>query len=407
MNRRTHEILRTDEDRVSWDKYIEHVDVLDQLTSEQKERVKEAFQYLRQPDVLGERFLSRAHVKGHPLFEYFVNTSPWTRKWLTRFTAAMKSLRDAEGFSTCMKEEIKDAEEFSERESVLEVAYKFFNAGFEVSFDPSVTVLRPRGFTNRLVPTQKAPDLKIVNRENGEEIIVEVSAQSKSDLSKQCSRIYHTVFEILVSYALHREYLFPCARIDRILDDDELKVLEGELWQLIEKVKGSGQVEYLINNKIEACLAPEHQKDVPNQWGDERGIKVIPIEGPSIPLKDPLRLKRNIRKEQEQLPVDRSGIVVITADWTLLFHAHGPLTIMSEVEDVMNDLPKVSCAVVSCSYQSGDEEGYACSEGQHTIIKRTTDEELIEETIISRNPSCAIQLSTATFDKVRAAFILG
>jgi hypothetical protein len=112
MDARTFEIFRADENRVSWDKYIEHVDVIDQLTDEQKECAKEAFRYLRQPGVLGEMFLAHARDTGHPLFSYFRNTVPWTRKWLTRFAEGLKSLRDAEGFSACMKEEIKDAAEY-------------------------------------------------------------------------------------------------------------------------------------------------------------------------------------------------------------------------------------------------------------------------------------------------------
>lgn len=407
MDERTFEIFRADENRVSWDKYIEHVDVIDQLTDEQKERAKEAFRYLRQPGVLGEMFLAHARDTGHPLFSYFTNTVPWTRKWLTRFAEGLKSLRDAEGFSACMKEEIKDADKFKERESVLEVAYKFFNAGFDVSFDPSVTVSKPRGFTGRLVPTQATPDLKIINKETGEELLVEVSALGESDLSKQAGHTYHTVFGVLVDYALHREYLFPRARIHRILDAEELGKLVEQFRDLINEVKSSGKVCYLINDEIEACLAPAHEMDIPDKWGAERGITAIPIEGPSIPLRDPLRTKRIIRKEQKQLPNNKPGIVVITTDWTLLFHAHGLKTIMSEVEDAVRDFPKIWCAIVTCTYQSGDEEGYAFYDEQHTVIKRITGEELIEETIISLNPPCTFQLPDATFNKVRHAFIQG
>jgi len=407
MSERTFEIFRTEEDRVNWDKYIEHVDVIEQLTDEEKERGKEAFLYLRQPEVLGEKFLGHAHATGHPLFRTFRNTVPWTRKWLTRFAEAMKSLQTADGFSTCMKEEIKDAGKYKEREYVLEVAYKLFNAGFEISFDPAVTVPKPRGFTGRLIPIETVPDLKIIDRETREEIFVEVSAMGESDPSKQSERTYHTVFNVLVSYALHELYLFPRARIHRILDDDELNELVPKLFELINEVKSSGKVCYLISDEIEACLAPANEQDFPSQWAAERGITGRPIEGPLIPLRDPLRMKRIIRKEQKQLPPNKPGIVVITTDWSLLFHAHGLRTIMDEAEEAVREFPKLACAVVSCSYQGGDEEGHLFAEGGHTIIKRITNEKLIEQTIITLNPSSSFQMPASTFDRVRLAFIQG
>src|SRR5436305_14455955 len=99
MGSRTFEIFRTDEDFVKWDKHVEHVDAIDQFTGEEKDRAKDALAYLRKPDVLGEGFLDYASKKDHPLFHYFKNTAPWTRKWLTRFAGAMRDLRDADGFS--------------------------------------------------------------------------------------------------------------------------------------------------------------------------------------------------------------------------------------------------------------------------------------------------------------------
>ena len=279
MGSRAFEIFRTDEDRVNWVKYAEHVDVLDGLTGEQKEHAKEALRYLRRPDVLGERFLAYARKSEHPLFSYFSNTVPWTRRWLIRFATAMRDLRYADGFSACVKGQIKDADKFTERESVLDIAYKFFLAGFEVSFDPSVTVSKPRGLTGRRVSSQGVPDLKIVNRETGEEVLVEVSALGKSDISKQSARTYHTVFGVLVDYALHREHIFPRARIRRILEDGELRVLVEQLRKLIEEVKSSGEVRHLVNDEIEVCLAPAHLKDVPDRWADELGIEDAPVEG--------------------------------------------------------------------------------------------------------------------------------
>lgn len=400
-------IFGNNEDREKWDKHAEHADAVEEFTDGEKDKVKEALSYLRGPDVLGENFITRARRSEHPLWSYFAGPVPWKLQWLTRFAAAMRELRDVDGFQDHMKEQIKEAEKFSERESVLEIAYKFFKAGFGVSFDPPVSVSKPRGLTGRLLSFQGAPDLKIVDGETGEEIFVEVSALGESDISKQCDRNYHLVRDILVERALFTESLFPRARVRRILDDDELVELAGQLSELVAKVKGSGEVEYLENDMIEACVAPAHQKDVPDRWAEERGIEDIPVEGPTIPLQDPFRIKRIIRKEQKQLPSGKPGIVVITTDWTLLFHANGVGAVISELEAVLRDLPQLSGAVACCTYGGGEKEGYVASGGPHTAVKRVTKAGLTEETVISFNPSCVVPLSDRASNKVRDAFIRG
>lgn len=407
MGSRAFEIFKDDKDREKWDKHVEHVDAVEELADGEKDKVKEAFWYLRGSDVLGEGFITHARKSGHPLWSYFAGPVPWKLRWLTRFAAAMRELRDADGFQDHVKEQIKEVEKFSERGSVLEIAYKFFKAGFEVSFDPAVAVSKPRGLTRRLLSFQGAPDLKIVDKETGEEIFVEVSALGTSDISKQCDRNYRLLWDILAERALFTESLFPRARVRRILDDDELRELAGQLQELVSKVKSSGEVQYLENDMVEACVAPAHQKDVPDQWADERGIEDIPVEGPSIPLQDPFRIQRIIRKKQRQLPDGRPGVVVITTDWALLFHANGVGAVISELEAVLRDLPRLSCAIACCTYGGGEKEGYVASNEQHTAIKRVTETGLTEEAVISLNPSCAVPLSEGTSDKVRDAFIRG
>lgn len=378
---------------------------MEEFTGGEKDKLKEALSYLRRPDVLGEGFITRTRRCGHPLWSYFAGPVPWKLRWLTRFATAMRELRDAAGFRDHLKEQIKDAGKFSERESVLEIVYKFFTAGFEVSFDPAVAVSKPRGLTGRRLSFQGAPDLKIVNKETGEEIFVEVSALGTSDIARQCKRNHDLVWDILAERALFRESLIPRARVRRILDEDELTELAEQLRELVAKVKSSSEVQYLENDMIEACIAPAHLKDVPDRWADEKGIEDMPVEGPSIPLQDPFRIQRIIRKEQKQLPDGRPGIVVITTDWTLLFHANGVGAVISELETVLRDLPRLSCAVACCTYGGGEKEGYVASNRHHTAVKRVTEVGLTEEAVISFNPSCAVPLSDGASDKVRNAFI--
>ena len=76
MSTKIFEIFSEDEDWVKWDKYIQYVDEIDGLTNDQKDRAKQAIQYLRRPEVLGERFLSHARRDNHPFFHYIRGTMP-------------------------------------------------------------------------------------------------------------------------------------------------------------------------------------------------------------------------------------------------------------------------------------------------------------------------------------------
>ena len=96
---------------------------------------------------------------------------------------------------------------------------------------------------------------------------------------------------------------------------------------------------------------------------------------------------------------------MITTDWTLLFFTYGVGLIASDLAEVLHDIPKLSCAVVSCTYQGGSEEEYAIADGPHTAVKRRTEAGLTEQTVITLNPSCARPPSTSAVDKLRDAFV--
>ncbi len=406
---KTYEIFRNEEDWADWDKHIQHIDTMNGLTAVQKERAKQAFQYLRMSDALGESFFR--HNKNHPLYDYITGVASWPRKmkWLIRFAEAMKNLQSANGFSEHVKNVIiKDKAKFTERESVLELAYKFFNVGFRPSFDPKVTVLKPRGITGRLLPFQTTPDLMLIDDEVGEEILIEISALTWGKLKEQASRTYHRIFNLLTTGALWREDLSPRARINRILDDEELDDLVPCIQELINAARANNEFrEFVDTDTIEMCIAPILEEGRADKWAEERGIKDIPVQGPSYTPYDSVRLKNIIRKEQNQLPDDKPGIVIITADWSLLLFAHSYEEVTSSLAEVLREFPKLICAAASHTYQSGGEKEYAINYGPHIIIKRATSEELIEETVITINERSKFDIQSSTFVKLCNAFIKG
>lgn len=406
---RLFEIFKTEEDWTDWDKFIQFIDLVDELTPEQKELAKQALQYLRRPEVFGETFLAYARRNNHPFYGHFAPTAPWKFKWLTRFAEAMKSFRDADGFSDRVRDVmVSEPGRFDERESVIEIAYKLRSMGFKMSFDPKATVRKPRGMTRRMLPFPTTPDLLLVDEEAGEEILIEVSALSWGDLSERSSRMYRRVFDLVTTGALWRGDLYACARIYRIIEGKELDELAARIHEVINDARSNNEFrELLEEGTIVMCAAPWREKETADAWAAKYDIELFPVEAPPYTPYDPIRLKSRIQNEQWQLPEDRPGMIIITADRSLLLFFHSYEEITASLEESLHEYPKLVCAVATHTYQGGQEEGYIATGGPHTVVKRTTDEDLIEETVFSLNESSKFQLSSSVMEKVRNAFIKG
>jgi hypothetical protein len=91
-----------------WDKLILSCDDVRGMTDEEKERARQEIGYLRQ--VLGEGFLRRAIVKGHPIYWPVINTTRSTRLWFISVAEALKELSGASGFRGVHLVEKRDEE---------------------------------------------------------------------------------------------------------------------------------------------------------------------------------------------------------------------------------------------------------------------------------------------------------
>lgn len=143
MNIKPHEIFVCEEDRWNWDKYIQCWNQ-SELDDADRQRTNDSLRYLR--NVLGERYLMIADRQRNPmLFWYFTDSSDGARLSMIRFAEALRALEGSTGYKASLKRvrRPKNIEELLEGRSVVEVAYKFFRAGFSIEeFEPRVT----RGF---------------------------------------------------------------------------------------------------------------------------------------------------------------------------------------------------------------------------------------------------------------------
>jgi hypothetical protein len=281
------------EDWTNWERLIEQCSTCNELADPEKEKAKRAFLLLKQE--FGEEFLVKALEDFHPIMYYFVNSAPWTRKWLTRFADALTTLRTTEGYPSLLKR-VKAKNKFFEGESVLEVAYKFSKAGFGVSIDPSTSVNR------------KVPDLKITNKETGEELFVEVSVQQQSMNHTKAIRTFYEFFNQLSPF----HGLTYCGRILKILSKRHMAEVIETVKNKIEVAKKENSFqELIIEDTIELGIAPYKDTDVLAAWAKSKGLELGRFTGPPFNLDEIPRTRMKIEREQLQLPQNSPNILVI------------------------------------------------------------------------------------------------
>ncbi|PYS47891.1 MAG: hypothetical protein DMF68_14800 [Acidobacteria bacterium] len=379
----------------TWDKYVLLCDEVAGLTNHERKRVQGAFSHLRQ--VLGEKFVIRAFKEGHPLFGTLINNVAITRLWLARFSDALQALREVEGFQGLLRR-IKRSDQFAEGSSVLDVAFQFHSAGFKVTFDPQVMVTL-QGGEKRL----KVPDIKIVNEETGEEIIVEVSIleigaafRESFDTSSFSLRLFTEVLQ-LAGLTIH-------ARMSDAFDEDCVDEVFKNLAALSNEVTRAGKFRALVDQYIEAGIAPDSNKAELIRWATEHGIG-DGFTGPSIWFDEISRARMKIRDKLAQLPEDRPGIIVIPATDTMLFHYYNIGLIINVLSEEISRYPKLWSVMLSHNHLGDrDKVTKVVVAGSHKVVDKPLADALQRKTAILRNEACALPITKVTQDKIERAF---
>ena len=373
------------EDYKSWDKLIQHCSEIEGLTDFEKEKAKRAFLFLKQE--FGEPFLGQVFIDRHPFGFNIINTAPWTRKWITWFAEAVKSLRDSDGFGSLLKR-LKDKDRYVEAESVLEVAYRLSRAGFQIAFDPQA------------LENKKVPDLRINNEEKNEELFVEISIQRQS-LARIKSMA--TMDAITKPLWLSFPFLNYCGIVHKALSEKHLVEISREVEKAVERMKAQDAFEELIiEGTLELGLSPDKDRDVLAKWASSRGIKTGELIGPGIDENELHRTKMKIQKEQNQLPRSNPNILVIN-DTNLFFGLRDIRMGMSELEECVYEFPHLLFAIITGSSLGGP-ESMTLMKDQHVFVKKTRYDVLVEQSMILLNRYCSFNISPATISKVYLAF---
>jgi hypothetical protein len=415
METNPHELFKTMEDRWSWDRYIQQVDLIE-LSDLDRQRAKDAFVYLK--DILGEGFLRRAETERNPIYLwFFVNAAPPARLALIRFVNALTAL---EGTRNCrsalrdIKRRLKtpeDLERLTEKLSMVHVAHKFLMGGFDVEFDPVISVV---GVSGRAAP--KKPDLRIVDRENDQEIIVEVSRMKASDNQQLISRTFNVIWWVLIDEGMHGDpealrditksrHILTYAVIHRGIEDEELKEIVEQIRKLIANARtGLEFGELIIPDTIEVGIASYDNHHLAKEWAASRGLKDDMVRGASIESDEIVRAKRKLRTELEQIPPEKPGIIMLEARDNLLFFVYDLGALAIYLGEELKRHPKILWAVFFHSFDIGGSESYSRPIGPHSFVNRVHSDGSTEQLLIIRNVEYPNSVPPSTLKKIESAF---
>jgi hypothetical protein len=408
MDKNPFEIFKNEDDYLKWDKYREQLELIE-LTETDRGRARNSISYLRK--LLGEDFLQIARQQGNLVLPwFFMNAAPRARLSLISFAEALGALEKSDKFGGLV-DRIKDPRRVEEALTVLDAAYKFLSAGFDVCFDPVVTVADKYG-----VMQPKMPDLKLTDEETGEEIFVEVSRLRPGAKQTQISQTHDVIWRVVHTAVTMApgvlediqkpKYVLPYVRIERALEADELRDVAGIVGEVIREVIATWEYrEYSVENTMEMVVSPTNDHSRAKEWAAARNMRDW-VESPPIPFNEINRAKGKIFGELHQLPDDKPGVVVIpAASGNLLFFVYDVRAIILELDKEVSRHPKLLCAVVSHSFtESGKAEQFVATLGQHVICSKRDEDMSMEQAVIIHNGACAMSVADSTLAKIRRAF---
>lgn len=319
-----------------------------------------------------------------------------------RAASALQVLNKEEGFKDLWKR-IRSTEHISqavEGLSVLEVAYKFFRAGFKVIFEPSATVTKRSRGKQSISP--KKPDLKLLNEETKEEVYVEVTALGISESHRLITNTYDRISALLFPLLSHDYVIY--ARIHKALSEQSLRDIEARIKLLIETARAKNEGCILeIPGVIELGIVPEKNTDCVHQWAATKGIGPG-VTGALIPMLELPRTRKRVYRKVHQLPGNCPGIIVIH-QYNPLFQIYSPEEIVSEIEREVQKHPQLLCKIISHRYLSPSEASDSMEKkGPHLALRMRIVDPLWENTTILFNDLYKEAITNSTVEKLQDSF---
>ncbi|OGF01590.1 MAG: hypothetical protein A2509_03085 [Candidatus Edwardsbacteria bacterium RIFOXYD12_FULL_50_11] len=361
-----------------WAKMINSCENIEGLSKKEIKESQDAFKVLQ--NTLGINFLEMVFSKNHPMTFNLINVVAWTRRWIIWLAKAIDVSLNYDKKRSILKR-LKDPDKYYEGLSVLKYADKLSRMGFEISIDEMIG--------------KKVPDIKVINKENGETFVIEVSIQKRSVHEEKAFEIMRSVTFAVFCSAPGMSY---CGGIYKYLADKHLADVICKVKDIAVSSKSNNLFKCLhIPYILDFAIAPSEDDPKLINWAKRYRTQPGQFSGPDDEVNHFRRLEAKVFKEQEQLPIDKPGIIIIESND--LFRTRDYRGTISRIEDIVYKYDKLAVLIISGSYIGSGSNVIIQKEG-HKYIGIKKNDLLFEQYYFIKNKYCNHKLSKETLDKI-------
>lgn len=323
------------------------------------------------------------------LFSNLANTAPWTYQWVAWLVDALHRLEPCPGYAS-LRRRLTDPLWFDEACSVLQVAERLQQVGFELQIDREVEI---RGH-------RRVPDLCLRDPATGVGFYGEVSVLFSADRFTAAWR----AFERICEPALPRgpAPLISAGLILRDVAENEIDGLRNRVvWEMMEVRRDGKFREVVIDGTLVLALAPVAEQDQVIAWARQRDITPGGIGGVMPPIDHFTRLRQKLKLKVEQLPDGMPNLLVITAQ-DLFLQARDPRALIPIAAELLTGLSQLAVLVLHCAEGLPVTPGVE-HHGPHTFAAGSYGGEL-QQYLIVRNTHCDVPMPNATLRRMQQAW---
>jgi hypothetical protein len=377
---------------LEWEHHIEGLERIGGFQALEKHQSREALRYLQM--VLGDDFLLRCTagvpcLGHHPMLALLGNFAPSSRRDLARFAGYLRTLEGSQNLDKVLAR-LDDATQFDHDALLIKSAAKLVGQGMRARFEPTM----PEG------NNQKQPDLKLRDPLTGESVFLEVvkqaSGQREREAMEASSAVSAAVFGIGFDLFFSGRWYKTPSKV--ALDDLVQRIKGSALRALNERTMVLVQEE----ETLELALCHRDRKaSLLDPWSEERGLG-CGFRGPVFTRNDTVRLRRKIKREQEQLPRDHASVIVILAADAFI-GTGGVRRVIAEVGGEVFKYDHVHLAIVHGEYIDDREVPFIGQTEGHQYTRRIVDG-TVENDLLILNRDSRMKLSPNLLAKFYRVF---
>ena len=283
-----------------WDGFIEATRLIDGLTEVEKVQSKKSFNYLR--TILGESFINHESRGNDELIQYLTNNTDWNRRYLIDFTNFLISIEKQMKFPNLISNlKTKPSETLCE----IKLMNKFQKSGFNVEVYPNLNI----------GTKIKEADFKLINPQNNEILLVEVSISNQSYRLQKADAIFNkisqTIYTAPNSFHISFAFLLHTNIATKLLDQYLQKIEE-----MVKRVTNASSFEKIeIENHFKLGISSDSKQVDYLEWCKKNKIEPNTMREDFIDDNQIARIEVKIKDEMKQLPKDNMSLLIIQNDF--------------------------------------------------------------------------------------------